>query len=137
MPAKPVDLAVVRQLALRLPNVEDATSARGTGFTVAGRLLTCEAIHESAEPNSLMVRVSLNERARLIAEDPSAYYVTKHYVSYPAVLVRLSRMSRSALRDLLAMAWVFVSEKPGGGKAKPVETRRARTKVRRKRRVRS
>ena len=137
MPAKPVDLDIVRQLALKLPNVEDATSARGTGFTVAGRLLACEAIHASAEPNSLMVRVSLNERARLIAEDPSAYYVTKHYMSYSAVLVRLSRMSRSALRDLLATSWLFVSEKADGGKAKPVETRRAHAKLRGKRARRS
>jgi hypothetical protein len=137
MPAKPVDLAVVRRLALKLPNVEDATSARGTGFTVAGRLLACEAIHKSAEPNSLMVRVSLDERARLIAHDPSAYYVTKHYLPYPAVLARLSRMSRSTLRDLLATSWLFVSEKAAGGKAKPVETRRARAKLRGKRPHRS
>ena len=137
MPAKAVDLNVVRQLALALPNVEDASSPRGTGFKVGGRLFACEAIHKSAEPNSLMVRVSLNERARLLAEDPRAYYVTEHYVKHPAILVRLSQLSRQALRDLLGTAWLFVSEKAaGGGDDRTAQRRRSSAKPRRKRLVR-
>jgi putative YjhG/YagF family dehydratase len=41
----------------------------------------------------------------------SVYYVTDHYVNYPTVLVRLSRIDRDSLRDLLGMAWRFVSSK--------------------------
>ncbi len=37
------------------------------------------------------------------------YYVTDHYASYTAVLVRLSRVNH-ALRDLLCMAYKFVSQ---------------------------
>ena len=130
MPAKAVDFGVVRKLALELPNVEDATSPRGVGFKVGGRLLACEAIHSSAEPNSLMVRVSLDERARLLVEAPDACYVTGHYLKHPAVLVRLQRVRRDALRNLLATAWAFMSEKSGGG-AKPVAKRRIRPPSRR------
>ncbi len=111
MPTKTVDVSVVREIALGLPNVEDATSPRGVGFKVGGRLLACQAIHKSAEPDSFMVRVSCDERARLLADDPDAYYVTQHYLKHPAVLVRLSRVKRDALRKLLGTAWVFVSEK--------------------------
>lgn len=125
MPAKTVDFGVVRKLALELPNVEDATSPRGVGFKVNGRLLACEAIHSSAERNSLMVRVSLDERARLLAEAPDAYYVTKHYLKHPAVLVRLQRIRRDVLRNLLATAWAFVSEKTDGG-ITPISKRRIR-----------
>jgi hypothetical protein len=133
-----MDLGIVRRLALELPNVEDASSPRGTGFKVGGRLLACEAIHQSAEPNSLMVRVSVNQRARLIAENPRAYYVTDHYVKYPAVLVRLSRLSRSELRDLLGTAWLFVGEKArDAGDDAATRERRPRAKSRRKRKRKS
>jgi hypothetical protein len=120
-----VDIGVVRKLALELPNVEHATSPRGVGFKVNGRLLACEAIHSSAEPNSLMVRVSLTERARLLAEAPDACYVTEHYLKHPAVLVRLQRLRRDELRNLLATAWAFVTEQTGG-EVKRVAKRRVR-----------
>jgi hypothetical protein len=37
------------------------------------------------------------------------YYVTDHYLSYSAVLVRLSRVTPDVLRDLLGMAHKFVT----------------------------
>ena len=37
------------------------------------------------------------------------HYLTDHYVNYPCVLVRLSRMNRDILRDLLHAAWKFMS----------------------------
>ena len=111
MPAKAVSLSVVRELALALPNVEDASSPRGMAFKVGGKLLACEAIHESAAPDSLMLRVSMADRTRLLAEKRDACYLTQHYLKYPAVLVRLRRISRADLRDLLGASWLFVSEK--------------------------
>jgi hypothetical protein len=131
VPAKAVDFSVVRELALALPNVEDATSPRGVAFKVGGRLLACQAIHRSAEPDSLMVRVTLEERARLLADSSDACYVTDHYLKHPAVLVRLSRVSRRALRDLLAIAWIFVSEKSANAEdARAAVTRRAHRRKR-------
>jgi hypothetical protein len=35
--------------------------------------------------------------------------VTDHYVGYPSVLVRLSRIDPDALRDLLGMAYKIVT----------------------------
>jgi hypothetical protein len=48
---------------------------------------------------------------RLIAEAPEIYYVKEHYLNYESVLLRLSRVSPDALRDLLGMAYKFVSGK--------------------------
>jgi hypothetical protein len=108
--AKPhVDLDVVRQVARTLPGVEEDSSARGTGFKVHGKLLACEAIHKSAEPGSLMVRIGSTEREFLLAAEPDTYYLTDHYRGYPAVLVRLSKVSRKALRERLEAAVQFVS----------------------------
>jgi hypothetical protein len=110
MTARPLDFNFVREIVLALPDVEEG-SGRGTAsLKVRGRLLTCPAIHRSAEPHSLVVKIGFDERAKLIAADPDVYYVTDHYVNYPSVLVRLSRIRRDALRDLLGMAWRLMNE---------------------------
>ena len=106
-----VDLDVVKEIARTLPDVEEHTSARGTGFKVRGKLLACEAVHASAEPGSLMVRIGSFERELLLGAEPETYYLTDHYVDYPAVLVRLSRVNAEVLRDLLGMAWRFVTSR--------------------------
>ena len=53
-----------------------------------------------------------------MAADPDVYYVTDHYVNYPTVLVRLSRIHMDALRDLLGMSWLFVNAKVKRGARK-------------------
>jgi hypothetical protein len=53
--------------------------------------------------------VDFDDRAELLAADPDVYYVTDHYVGYTAVLVRLSRVNPDVLRDLLGMAYKFVT----------------------------
>ena len=116
MPGKKIDLNLVREIALELPDVEESTGRGVPGLKVGGRLLACPALHRSAEPNTLVVRIDFDQRAELIAADPDVYYVTDHYVNYPSVLVRLSRIDRSSLKDLLGMAWRFVSSKTKGGR---------------------
>ncbi len=106
-----VDSSVLRELALELPNVEDSTTDRGIAFKLGGRLLICEATHKSAEPSSFVVRVSPEQRARLMAAYPDALYLPDHYAKYSAVLARLARLDRESLRDILGAAWLFVAEK--------------------------
>ena len=106
-----MDFDAVREMALALPDVEESTIHGAPSLKVRGRLLTCPAIHRSAEPNTLAVRIDLARRAELIASEPSVYYVTDHYVNYPTVLVRLGQIDRSSLKDLLGLAWHFVSSK--------------------------
>ena len=62
-----------------------------------------------AEPGALGIRIPFEQRDELLEADPDTYYITDHYVSYPSVLVRLSRVDRDALQDLLRMAWQYVS----------------------------
>jgi hypothetical protein len=111
MPSGTIDFEVVREIALALPDVEESTIHGAFSLKVRGRLLTCQAIHKSAEPNTLAVRIDFDQRAELITADPRVYYVTDHYVNYPTVLVRLTRIDRNSLKDLLGMAWRFVSSK--------------------------
>ena len=111
MPSKKIDFDVVRELALALPGVEESSLHGAPSLKVSGRLLTCPAIHKSAEPNSLAVRIGFDQRAELMSAEPSIYYVTAHYVNYPTVLVRLHQIDRKSLRDLLDLAWCFVNSK--------------------------
>ena len=54
-------------------------------------------------------RIGFAQRDEMIATEPDTYYLKDHYVNYPVVLVRLSRVHADALRDLLLMAWRFTS----------------------------
>jgi hypothetical protein len=104
-----MDFEIVREIAKALPNVEESSHYGGPSLKVSGRLLACPAIHRSAEPDSLAVRIGFEERAELMAAQPGTYYLTDHYVKYPAVLVRLGRINRKSLRDLLGRSWRFVN----------------------------
>jgi hypothetical protein len=104
MPPHSVDFDTVRKLAHEIGAVEECTVHGAPSLKVRGKLLACIAVHKSAEPGSLVVRIDANQRAKLIASASDVYYVTDHYVNYPTVLVRLSRIQPDALRELLGIA---------------------------------
>lgn len=77
------------------------------------------ATHSSAEPDTLVVRSSFEDRQLLLQDAPAIYYMTDHYEPYPVVLVRLSRIDQDALRDLLAVSRRIAMEKGKKRKAQP------------------
>lgn len=101
----------VRQIGFTFPGVVESTAYGSPALKLKGKLLACMASHRSAEPGSLVVCVSFADRRALIEEAPEIYYVTEHYLNYESVLVRLSRIGLDVLRDLLRMAYRFVSGK--------------------------
>lgn len=105
MPRKPLDFDDVRALAGDLPGVEFGSGRGAPYLKVNGKLLTCPALHDSAEPHSLVLKIAREQRAKLMAADPDIYYVTEHYEPYPTVLVRLAKIPRKSLRDVLSLAW--------------------------------
>ena len=116
MPRSRIDFHAARRIALGLSDVEESTTYGAPALKVRGKLLACIAIHKSAEPDSLVVCIGFDRRAELIATAPDIYYLTDHYLNYPIVLVRLSRIHRDALRGLLSMAWRFLTTKTLSGK---------------------
>ncbi|HEY6905297.1 MAG TPA: MmcQ/YjbR family DNA-binding protein [Candidatus Acidoferrales bacterium] len=109
MPRSAIDFETVRKIGLALPGVEESAGRGVPALRVQGKLLAWVPVNRSAEPDSLAVRVDFDDRADLLTEQPDIYYVTDHYVSYNAVLVRLSRVGPDVLRDLLGMAHKFVT----------------------------
>ncbi len=130
MPRSIINFDTVRNIGLALPGVEESTAYGQPALKVHGKLLACIPVNPSAEPGSLAVRVDFDDRAELLAADPDAYYVTDHYVGYTAVLVRLSRVNPDVLRDLLGMAYKFVTRSTA-----PRSTARNRRKVDPKKRI--
>ena len=110
-PVRKISFDVVRRMAVALPEVEEGTIHGSPSFKVPWKLLACRAIHKSAEPDTLAVRIPFDVRAELMKSDSDSYYLTDHYVNYPVVLVRLSRVKVKELRELLEASWRFVSAK--------------------------
>ncbi len=104
-----VDFGTVREIASALPGVVVSLGARGMSLKVRGKMLACRAIHPSAEEGSLMVRIDAARRAKLLAADPEVYYLTPHYAPHASVLIRVSRIGRDALAELLEEAMRFVT----------------------------
>jgi hypothetical protein len=115
MQQKKSDFDLVRQLVMKLPEVTESTLHGAPSWKLAGKLLSCPAIHKSAEPNSLLVKIAPAEREQRISAEPETYYVTDHYLSGPVVLVRLSKIDRKSLAALLKQAWLFMSESANKG----------------------
>ena len=99
------DFELVRRIGLQLPDVEAATRYDGSPvLKVGGAFMAGLATHPSAEPETLVVRADLEERERFIEDAPETYYLTDYYRRYPLVLVRLRRVTREALRELLSVS---------------------------------
>jgi hypothetical protein len=102
----------VTQVGLTLPGVEVATRYDGSPvLKLHGCFMAGLATHRSAEPETLVIRAGVEERAWLLEDAPETYYVTDYYRRYPLVLVRLSRIDRGSLRDLLSISWRLTAAK--------------------------
>ena len=120
----------VAAIALALPGTEETTAYGGRCLKVNGRHFTGIAVNKSAEPNSLIIRISPAERDVMIEEQPDVYYTADHYENYDCVLVRLARVNRDVLTDLLRMSHRFIAAK-GPARRRSTATRKRRKPTRR------
>jgi hypothetical protein len=112
----------VEFLASALPEVEESTSygnrdwkVRKKTFAWARPLRPKEVEHlggfepDGAAPTGeiLAVRVADEEaKQALVSSEPDIYFTTSHFEGYPAVLIRLDRIARPELEELLIEAWL-------------------------------
>jgi len=97
----PVTFETAREVALRLPDVEESTSYGTPAFRV--RKMLFARLHPDGE--SLVVRSDFDARDALLRAKPKSFHLTDHYRAHPYVLVRLAAVSRKDLADVLAEAW--------------------------------
>ena len=106
----------VQKLGVKLPGVTVDKYFGMPALKLDGQMLACMASHKSAEPNTLVVRIDFFERDLRVANEPDIYYLKPHYVGYPCVLARLSRIPDEALRDLLDSGSGFIKKKKAARK---------------------
>jgi len=123
--------ADVRELGLQLPDAEESIAWGTPVLRLNGNIFAALPIHKSAEPGSLSIHCDTSVRDAMIDEQPDVYYTAAHYENYPCVLVRLGRITRDVLDDLLRMGHRYVSTKPPNRRAKHARKRTPRRRTRR------
>jgi hypothetical protein len=99
----------VSELGLVIPGVVTDTAYGAPALKLYGKTVACVPTNKSAETNSLVVHIDLEHRAELLWQRPDVYYITDHYAPHSTVLVRLSKITRTDLKELLRDACRFVS----------------------------
>jgi hypothetical protein len=107
----------VRRIALALPETTEQTKWGTPTWCVADkgfvwerplRKSDLEALGDRAPKGAILgVRVAhLLAKEALLAAKPDVYFTAPHFNGYPAVLVRLGKISATALRELITEAWL-------------------------------
>ena len=107
--------ADVRRIALALPETEEtegrfAFSVRNKGKLKGFAWVWMERVDPKkprvANPAVLAIRVaSIAERDAMVSAEPTKFFTEPHYAGFPAVLVRLSDVTRRDLELLLKEGW--------------------------------
>ena len=97
--------APVRKAAIGLPEVEEGTSYGTPALFVRGKFFA--RIWEDG--GTLVIRADFDSRDAMLRARPKIFYLTDHYLGYPAVLLRLSAVSATQLAAALSDSWEFVA----------------------------
>jgi hypothetical protein len=107
-----INFETAPEIGVGLPGVEEGTAFGQPALKIRGQLMACGPSHRSAElPARYCCAWIWDDRCELLAAEPDVYYIPEHYVGYSGVLVRLARVDRELLRDLLGMAHKFVTRR--------------------------
>jgi hypothetical protein len=102
-----VSFQEVSQLGRALPGVTESTSYGTPALKVDGKLLA--RLKEDGE--TLVLRMDFVNRDLLLRAEPDLFFLTDHYLNYPWILLRLTRVTSKRLAELLEDAWRLVKLK--------------------------
>jgi len=104
----PVTKAQVNRIALSFPGALEKPSYGRPAFFIEKKFFT----RLRAEDNSVVMRVGgIEQRDMMLELDPGTYFITDHYKDYPAVLVRLARITPAELKAMLERRWREIAPK--------------------------
>jgi hypothetical protein len=107
----------VRQIALALPETSERVSRDRRQWLVRGKLFVwerplrpkeIEALAGAAPDGPILgARVEhVGAKEALLADDPRVFFTTPHFDGYPAILVRLKRITVDDLEEVVTEAWL-------------------------------
>jgi hypothetical protein len=104
------DWALVRELALALPEVElDETRNGRPRFQVRGKGFAWMA--RERDGCGLAVRVDPDEKPLILESKPKVYFDPPHYRGFPAVNIRVEKIGRKELAERIEDAWLIQAPK--------------------------
>jgi hypothetical protein len=107
----------VRRIALALPETSEESRRELAGWRVRDKAFVWErplrksdlrALGDSAPEGPILgARVEhLVAKEALLADNPDVFFTTPHFDGYPAVLVRLDRITVEDLEEVIVEAWL-------------------------------
>jgi hypothetical protein len=95
------------KMALTLPGVEARSSYGTPGFYVKKKFMA-----RLREPDVMVLTPVHDDEQRFLMEtQPQAFFLTDHYRGYPTILIRLSKVNRGQLQELVDQAWQRLAPK--------------------------
>jgi hypothetical protein len=94
--------ADVVAIGTELPQVEESTWYRTPALKVKGKGFL--RLKEDGESLAVPV-LDLEDKEALLRSDPEVFFTTPHYDGHAYVLVRLDRVGRDQLAELVEDAW--------------------------------
>jgi len=106
--ARGVTPAQLKKIALSFPEAQEKPSYGQPAFFIAKKFFT----RLRAQDNSLVMIVDgMDSRDMMLELDPKTYHITDHYKDYPAVLVRMERVTPEEVRIMLERRWRRIAPK--------------------------
>ncbi|MGA9795502.1 MAG: MmcQ/YjbR family DNA-binding protein [Rhizomicrobium sp.] len=107
--AKPgVTPAQFKKVALSFPGTHEKPSYGSPAVFAARKFFT----RLRKEDNSVVLIVhDMEHRDMMLELDPKTYHITAHYKDYPAILVRMERITADELRIMLERRWRQIAPK--------------------------
>jgi hypothetical protein len=107
----------VRRIALGLPETSEQSRQGLAAWRVRDKLFVWErplrqsdlrALGDAAPTGPILAaRVEhLLAKEALLTDDPEVYFTTPHFDGYPAILVRLEKIGRDELEEVIVEAWL-------------------------------
>ena len=112
----------VRRIALALPETSEGSSRGTRTWNVKDKMFVwerplrrsdIEALGADAPDGPILgARVEhLGAKEALLADDSGAFFTTPHFDGYPAILVRLDRITVDDLNEVIVEAWLVRAPK--------------------------
>jgi hypothetical protein len=101
--------ARISKFALALPGVE-ARSSYGTPGLYVGKKFMAR-LRDDDYDTTVLKPIEDGEQRFLMETQPDVFFLTPHYVGWPTILLRLSKVDRAQLEALVEQCWRALATK--------------------------
>jgi hypothetical protein len=106
------------KIALAFPGTEEVLWFNKPAVFLRGQFLT--KVHDKEEAMTFRVS-SMEMRDMMLQAEPKLFYITDHYRNFPFILARLSALTPTLLKELIAGRAAQLAEEPAKKRRKPAK----------------